>query len=141
MQVTLHFSLHLDDGVQVDSTFDKAPATFRWGDGNLLPGFEAALQGLQAGSEHSLQVPAAAAFGAPNPNNVHTFRRDQLPAGVEPEEGLMLAFTDPGNNELPAVIRSVEGNLVRVDFNHPLAGRDILFKVQIIDVRPVQDEG
>ncbi len=139
MQMTLHFALRLADGTEVDTTFGKAPATFRWGDGSLLPGFEQALEGLAAGAEQELHVPAAAAFGAPNPNNVHTFTRDRLPADVDPEEGLMLAFTDPGGNELPGVVRAIEGNLVRVDFNHPLAGRDILFRVHVIDVRPIAE--
>lgn len=137
MQVTLHFSLQLEDGELVDSTFGKSPATFTWGDGSLLPGFEAAMQGLCAGAEASLRVAADEAFGAPNPNNVHSFQRAQLPADADLRPGLMLAFTDPGGNELPGVIAAVQGETVRVDFNHPLAGRDILFKVQIIDVRPV----
>ncbi len=139
MQMTLHFALGLPDGSEVDSTFDKAPATFRWGDGSLLPGFEQALVGLPAGTETTVTIPAEAAFGAPNPNNVHTFRRDQMPTELEPEAGMMLAFTDPGGNELPGVIAAVEGDLVRVDFNHPLAGHDIVFRVHILDVRPTME--
>ena len=55
-EITLHFALKLDSGEVVDSTFDKKPATFRFGDGNLLPGFEAAIQGLKAGDKRSLRI-------------------------------------------------------------------------------------
>lgn len=73
-EVTLHFALRLENGDTVDSTFDKAPATFKVGDGNLLPGFEAALFGFKAGDKRTLTIAPENAFGQPNPQNVQIIR-------------------------------------------------------------------
>lgn len=137
MLVTLHFSLKLADGEVVDSTFESSPATFAYGDGSLLPGFEQALLGLAAGASESFRMQPKDGFGMPNPNNVHELSHADLPAGVDPEPGLMLAFADASGSELPGMIREVRESVVVVDFNHPLAGHDIIFDVKIIDVQPV----
>ncbi|MGH8465494.1 MAG: FKBP-type peptidyl-prolyl cis-trans isomerase, partial [Pseudomonas sp.] len=69
-EVTLHFALHLENGDTVDSTFDKSPAVFKVGDGNLLPGFENALFGFKAGDQRKLSIAPENAFGQHNPQNV-----------------------------------------------------------------------
>lgn len=140
-RVTLHFSLSLPDGEVIDSNFDKQPATFKVGDGNLLPGFEAALMGLAAGQTIEVLLPAEQAFGAVNPDNVQSLPRQQF-AGLlanttDPvEPGTVLAFTDAGGNDIPGVVRDIGELMVVIDFNHPLAGRDIVFKAHIIAVIP-----
>lgn len=78
-RVTLHFALKLEDGNVVDSTFDKQPASFKVGDGNLLPGFEQALFGLKAGDKRTLSILPEQGFGQPNPQNVQIMPRDQFP--------------------------------------------------------------
>jgi FKBP-type peptidyl-prolyl cis-trans isomerase SlpA len=135
-QVTLHFALELEDGAVVDSNFDAEPVTFIVGDGNLLPGFEESLLGLQAGDEKSYVIPPEKGFGAYNPDNIQEFRRADFPTDVELSEGLVLSFADAQSNELPGVVRNFDEQTVAVDFNHPLAGRDIKFSVRIIDVNP-----
>ena len=135
-QVTLHFSLKLDDGSTVDSNFEGEPASFAVGDGSLLVGFEESLFGLQAGDERTIIIPPEKGFGVHNPSNVQEIERDQFPADVELEEGLVLSFADAQQNELPGVVASFDDKIVHVDFNHPLAGRDIEFSVKIIDVNP-----
>lgn len=136
MLITLHFSLTLPDGEVIDSTFEASPATFSLGDGSLLPGFEQVLLGLEAGAAQTFRMRPEDGFGMPNPNNVHELAHSSLPADVEPEPGLMLAFADASGSELPGMIREVRESVVVVDFNHPLAGRDIIFEVKIIDVQP-----
>lgn len=131
--VTLHFSLALQDGQLVDSTFDKKPATFVMGDGSLLPGFEKCLLGLVAGDREKFVVPQSGAFGAHNPNNVQTFPRGNF-SDTELSQGLIVSFADAGGNELPGVVQSWDDKEVVVDFNHPLAGRDLVFTVEIINV-------
>ncbi len=133
-EVTLHFALHLEDGNTVDSTFDKAPATFKVGDGNLLPGFENALFGLKAGDKRDLTVPPENAFGQPNPQNVQVMPRNQFD-GMELAEGLLVIFNDAANTELPGIVKAFDNQQVTVDFNHPLAGKPLRFEVQIIDVK------
>lgn len=138
-RITLHFALKLDDGSVVDSTFDKQPATFVYGDGNLLPGFEKALVGLMAGEKSELTITPEDAFSQPNPNNIQTFKRSDFDVDMVLEPGLVISFADP-SGELPGVVKSIDGDVVEVDFNHPLAGRDILFEVEIISVEPYEQE-
>ena len=88
-QVTLHFAIKLDNGDVVDSTFDKAPATFKVGDGNLLPGFEQALFGLKGGDQRSLPIAPEHGFGQPNPQNVQVMPRSQF-KDMDLAEGNML---------------------------------------------------
>ncbi|TBU89814.1 FKBP-type peptidyl-prolyl cis-trans isomerase [Stutzerimonas kirkiae] len=134
-QVTLHFSLSLANGDQVDTTFDKKPATFRVGDGNLLPGFEQKLYGLKAGDRRTLQVEAQDGFGQHNPQNVQVMPRSQF-EGMELSEGLLVIFNDAANTELPGVVKAFDGQRVTIDFNHPLAGKPLTFEVEIFDVQP-----
>ncbi len=135
-EVTLHFALGLETGEQVDSTFDKKPATFKVGDGNLLPGFEQQLYGLKAGDKRTLQIAPEQGFGQVNPQNVQVMPRSQF-AGMELSEGLMVSFQDAARTELPGVVKAFDDNQVTVDFNHPLAGKTLTFEVEIIDVKPV----
>ena len=92
-QVTLHFALSLENGEQVDTTFDKQPATFKVGDGNLLPGFEQQLFGLKAGDKRTFQIAPEQGFGQHNPQNVQTMPRSQF-EGMELSEGLLVIFND-----------------------------------------------
>lgn len=136
MQVTLHFSLKLDNGDIVDSTFDKDPAQFVFGDGNLLEGFEEALIGLTEGAKKTFMIEPEKGFGQSNPSNVQSFKRDQFGEEIELEIGLMLSFADAQNTELPGVVKSFDDETVEVDFNHPLAGKEIEFEVEILSVTP-----
>ena len=135
-EVTLHFALKLENGDVVDTTFDKQPATFKVGDGNLLPGFEAALYGFKAGDKRSLQIEPENAFGQPNPQNVQVMPRGQF-ADMELSEGLLIIFNDAANAELPGVVKAFDDQQVTIDFNHPLAGKTLSFDVEIIEVKPV----
>jgi FKBP-type peptidyl-prolyl cis-trans isomerase SlpA len=133
-RVTLNFALTLEDGEVVDSNFDAPPASFTIGDGNLLPGFEAALVGLKSGDENEFLIAPEKAFGQHNPQNVQAIERDNF-SDDELDIGLVLSFQN-GDGELPGVVVAVSDAEVTVDFNHPLAGQKILFSVKIFDVQP-----
>ncbi|WP_104204430.1 FKBP-type peptidyl-prolyl cis-trans isomerase [Billgrantia saliphila] len=137
MEVTLHFTLKLEDGTVVDSTRDKAPATFQVGDGNLPPGFEYPLKGMTDGESGSFEITPEHGFGQHNPQNVQMLSRDDFDE-IEPEVGTVMSFADPAGGELPGVITAVGERQVEVDFNHPLAGRTLTFEVEVIDVKPAQ---
>ncbi len=135
-RVTLHFSILLETGEEIDSTRRSRPATFDVGDGSLLPGFERALFGLSAGADEQLRVAAADGFGELREENLRFMPLAQFASDITPEPGLVVSFAGPGG-ELPGVVRSVEGDLVVVDFNHPLAGKDLIFDVSILKVEAI----
>lgn len=137
-KITLHFALQLENGDMVDSNFERDPATFTVGDGNLLPGFEKALFGMMEGEHKTLVIKPEDGFGQRNPNNIQEIARSQFSPDLELSEGLMLSFADAQKTELPGVVQRFDEDVVVVDFNHPLAGRDILFEVAILKIEPVQ---
>lgn len=133
-EITLHFALKLDTGEIVDSNFDKAPAHCKLGDGNLLPRLEQHLRGMRAGEEAEYSIASEDAFGEYKDDNVQQFSRSRF-TGLVLEPGLVVSFADAANNELPGVVSKIEGDKVTVDFNHPLAGRNLVFQVQILEVK------
>lgn len=132
-EVTLHFTLKLPNGELIDTTTDKTPATFKVGDGSLLPGFEQSLFGLKAGDQRSFEIEPERGFGPGNPQNMQNVARDQFNE-MELEPGLLVIFRDAAGGELPGVVKTIHETTVDVDFNHPLAGKVITFDVEIIDV-------
>ena len=138
-KVTLHFALRLaDSGELVDSTFEKKPADLVIGDGNLPASFESTLIGLKAGDHQVRRIPPQDGFGQHNPSNVQKIARDQFDPSVELSEGLVVSFQDKANTELPGVVVEFNAQQVTVDFNHPLAGRELEFEVEILAVAPAE---
>ncbi len=138
-RVTLHFSLTLANGDEIDSTRGGDPATFEMGDGSLLPGFEQALLGLGIGEDLRLTIEPEMAFGVHREENVQRLALDKF-ADLELEPNLMVSFAAPGG-ELPGVVVEIDPPWVVVDFNHPLAGRTIAFEVSILNVETPSLEG
>jgi FKBP-type peptidyl-prolyl cis-trans isomerase SlpA len=144
-RVSLFFSLALTDGQEIDSNFEASPASFKLGDGSMLPGFEARLLGYVAGQEAEVLLPAEQAFGEVNPKNRQQFSRDKfahlLADDLLPTEvGSVVSFKDPAGFELPGVVQEITPATVTVDFNHPLAGKDIRFRFRIVSVLPPAEE-
>ena len=138
-QVALHFSVALETGVEIDNTRSyPEPVSLVIGDGNLLEGFEKALLGLRAGDRRTVHLPPEDAFGPWNPDNVQLFDAVQFVKTGEgrPEVGTMMEFQDKGGGTLAGVVKTVNDDKVEVDFNHPLAGRNVVFEVEIAKVTP-----
>ena len=133
-KVTMSFSLGLENGEIIDSNFDTQPAPFILGDGNLLPGFEMPLKGLKAGDQGEFVISPENAFGQRNPENMQQLARDNFDQ-ESLNIGDVFSFQN-GEGELPGVVIEIGDDSVKVDFNHPLAGRNIIFKVDIIEVAP-----
>lgn len=137
--ISLNFSLALSSGDLIDSNFEQPAASFRLGDGSMLPGFEQALLGLRQGDEIETTLDAEHAFGEINPANRHRFPiakfKNLLEDDLIPTEvGAVVSFKDAGGFDLPGVIAELSESMVVVDFNHPLAGKDIVFKARINSV-------
>ena len=138
-RVTLLFKLALSAGDVIESTGDES-ATFEVGDGSLLPGFESAMYGMKAGDSAQLPIAAEQGFGLPNDENVHMMKRVLFEVSQNLVEGLVVSFADGEGGERPGVVNRLFDDLVEINFNHPLAGKDLLFSVQIKQVEQISDE-
>ena len=134
--VTLHLALTLEDGSVAESTFDDAPLTFTMGDGTLAHGLELALYGLRPGDTQRLALYPEQAFGPHDPDRIHRLPRTGFPANIELTPGIIIAFDTPEGEEIAGTLLSLDEQTVEVDLNHPLAGRRVIFDVEIIDVAP-----
>ena len=141
--VELHFEVSLPNGTVIDSTFGRdKPVTLTIGDESLLAGFEQVLINLKAGDTRTAHLPPDQAFGAWSGESVQSFARAKFSLSEpNPVVGMMMEFADKGQNTLAGVISEVTEDEVKVDFNHPLAGQDVLFKVKIFKVTPKGENG
>jgi FKBP-type peptidyl-prolyl cis-trans isomerase SlpA len=134
-EVTLHFSLALEDGTEAISTFDDEPMTITMGDGNFMPGMEMAIYGLKTGDEQTITLTPEQAYGYPDQQLVHELPLSDFGEELQPETGQVIAFTLPNGEETPGMILEVNEEMAKVDFNHPLAGHDVVFKVKILEIK------
>lgn len=139
-KVDLHFSVAIENGVEIDNTRSRSePVSLVIGDGNLLPGFEKALFGLRAGDRRTVHLPPEEAFGEWNPENIQRF--DTVKFEQRPVIGHMIEFEDKAKSNLFGVVKTVNDDITEVDFNHPLAGKNITFEVEIFKVTPAGQQG
>jgi FKBP-type peptidyl-prolyl cis-trans isomerase SlpA len=135
-RVTLHYELRLADETVVDSTRAGEPATFLMGSGDLIELLEQRLLGLQAGERRHFDISAAESRTAAGPAVVQTLARSDFPAELVLEAGQVFGFETPSGEEVPGLIVSFSDTEVIVDFSHPLAGRDLIFDVEILAIEP-----
>ena len=139
--VTLHFSLLLTSGEVIDSNFEQEPPSFKLGDGSMLPGFERLLLGLGTGDDIEELLQPDQAFGTVNQGNFHRFPVAKFEQLLEdellpPEVGSMVCFKDPKGFDLSGVVTNISDDAIGIDFNHPLAGNQIIFRARIISGIP-----
>jgi FKBP-type peptidyl-prolyl cis-trans isomerase SlpA len=133
-EVTLHFSLSLPDGTEAISTFADEPMTFIMGDGSFQQGMELSLYGLNEGAEQTLTLTPEQAYGYPDEQMIHDMPVAEFDTDQPPQVGQIIAFSLPNGEEMPGMIIEVNEEYVRVDFNHPLSGHDVVFKVKILHI-------
>ncbi len=135
-EVTMYYRLSLPDGTVADETVDGEPLNFTMGDGTLIQGLELMLYGMKAGEKQCLSIDPRDAFGFPEDENIHTMPRSEFSEEMNVEPGMIVAFTTPAGQEVPGTIKEVTTDTVVVDFNHPLAGFEVTFDVEILDIKP-----
>lgn len=135
--VLVHFMLFLSDGSLVESTRDNGkPALFTLGDGSLSPALETQLTGLAAGDKRRFTLQPDQSFGESNPDLIQYFSiRDFAETGI-PEVGTIMLFSAMDGSDMPGIIRDITGESITVDFNHPLAGQEVTFEIEILSVNP-----
>lgn len=138
--VSIHYTGKLNDGSVFDSSEGKKPLEFIYGTGTIIPGLEEELEGLKTGDKKSIEnIPADKAYGQRQEEAMQEVPKDQLPQDIELEEGMQLAAQGP-QGVIPVTLTQIKDDSVIVDFNHPLAGKDLSFEVEIAEVRDATDE-
>jgi len=133
-EVVMHFSITLEDGTVADSTEGEEPLQFVMGDQTLIEGLELALYGLKVGDKQSLIIEPENAYGYPDPENIHAMQREDFPEEMEIKKGVIVGFATPAGDEFPGTVTEVGEKQVMVDFNHPIAGHEIIFEVEILEI-------
>ena len=133
-QVTLHFSLSTPDGFEAISTFGEEPAQLTLGQGEFAEGLENALQGLTTGDKQTLLLEAEQAFGIRDEGKIQVMDRSEFSRDMELEPGLVIGFEAPSGAEVVGIVIELDDEQVTIDFNHPLAGKDVVFTVEIIEI-------
>lgn len=136
--LTLHYQLSTDDGIDIVTTFNDNPATLQLGQGQLAPSLEACLTGLEEGAEATFSLAAEAAFGPRNPTLIQRVSRVTLDensqAGAQYVVGDLVEFAAPAGGRFAGILREIDAEGALFDFNHPLAGRAVQFRVRIIGI-------
>ena len=132
--VKVQYTGQLEDGSVFDSSVQREPLEFTLGQGQLIPGFEKAVVGLKVGDSTTANIPSAEAYGEPNPQMIIEVEKSQLPADLEPEVGVQLQLNQPDGQVIPVQITKVEGDNVTIDANHPLAGKDLTFNIELVEI-------
>jgi FKBP-type peptidyl-prolyl cis-trans isomerase 2 len=132
--VSIHYTGTLDDGTTFDSSDGRDPLTFQMGEGQIIPGLESALSGMSVGEEKTVTIPSDQAYGPLNPQAVQQVPREAVPADIPLDLGTQLQVQTPDGRALPVVVTEVTDEQVTLDANHPLAGKDLTFAVEVVGV-------
>lgn len=137
--VSIDYTLTVD-GEVVDSTEGDEPLQFLQGHQNIIPGLERELAGMKVGESKQVVVPAGEAYGEIDPDNVVDVPRSEFPAEIPLEPGTELEVKNADGEVLSATIAEVSGDTVKLDFNHPLAGKQLTFDVSVVELRGATEE-
>ncbi len=137
--VSMEYTLHVD-GEMIDSSAGHEPLEFLQGAGNIIPGLEDELYGLEVGEAKNVIVAAEDGYGILDPDAFIDVPREQFPAEIPLEIGVELQVQDEDGQPMLARIDRVDDDNVRLDFNHPLAGKELVFDVKIVALREASEE-
>jgi FKBP-type peptidyl-prolyl cis-trans isomerase SlyD len=138
--VTMHYTLKNAAGEVIDSSSGGEPLEYLHGAGNIVPGLEAKLGGRAMGEAFIAVVAPADGYGEYVADAVHHVTRAQFPADLDLRVGMQFGAHGPNGEQVACWVRAIEGENVTVDFNHPMAGQELHFDVQIVSVRDATDE-
>lgn len=132
--VKVHYTGTTDDGVVFDSSREREPLEFTMGQGQLIPGFENAVEGMKVGDSAKVRIPSEEAYGEVRDDMVVDINRSQIPPDINPEVGMVLQMQQPDGSPLNVTIREVNDDSVKLDANHPLAGQALTFDIELVEI-------
>lgn len=132
-KVKVHYTGSLNDGTVFDSSREREPLAFQLGEGQLIPGFERAVLGMAIGESKEIKIPPHEAYGEHSKDLVRPVEKKYLPKDMEPQVGMQLQL---GSNEDLTIVTivGVDGEKVLLDANHPLAGKTLVFNIELVDI-------
>lgn len=133
-QVSLEYTLKLEDKSVVESNVGKEPMTYTHGQQEIVPGLEKALEGLAVGATKHVTVKPADAYGEVDPKSIHEVKKNQVPEKAW-KVGAELEAKSPDGQSLFPRVKEVKGDSIVLDFNHPLAGKTLYFDVKVLDIK------
>ncbi|MGF1497229.1 MAG: peptidylprolyl isomerase [Elainellaceae cyanobacterium] len=133
-KVLVHYTGKLEDGTVFDTSADRDPLQFSIGGGNVIPGFEAAVVGMSPGDSKTATIPSTQAYGPYRQEMVVQIDRQQVPSDIPLEIGQRLQIQQQGGQAIPVTVTEMSDAAVTLDANHPLAGEDLTFDIQLVDL-------
>lgn len=132
--VRIHYTGTLANGETFDSSLDRDPLEFTLGSGQVIAGFDAAVLGMAAGAIKNVEIPAAQAYGPHNPDGRQSIPRERMPPDISIEIGTKLQFQSSSGQPLMVIVADVTDDQVVLDANHPLAGKDLTFEIELVEI-------
>ena len=132
--VKVHYTGKLDDGTVFDTSKDRHPLQFIIGEGRIIAGFEEAVVGMNRGDAKTATIPPDKGYGPRRDDMVVTVERKQLPTDMDPAVGQRLELTQTDDQKLLVTITDVTESNITLDANHPLAGQDLTFEIELVDI-------
>ncbi|NII25529.1 peptidylprolyl isomerase [Pseudoflavitalea sp. X16] len=132
--VKVHYHGRLTDGTTFDSSEGREPLEFEVGSGAVIAGFDNGVTGMSVGEKRTIQIPVEQAYGPKDPGMLVEFPKSNFPEDMAPELGMRLNMTNGSGQVIPVVITDVKEDTVILDANHPLAGEDLIFDIELVSI-------
>jgi peptidylprolyl isomerase len=132
--VQIHYTGKLDDGTVFDSSRERHPLRFTIGKGQVIAGFDRAVEGMNAGETRTTRVPVDLAYGQRRDDMIVTMNRSQLPPDLDPQVGQRLEITQADDKNILVTVTDVSDSTLTLDANHPLSGKDLTFEIELIAI-------
>lgn len=132
--VSVHYTGKLDDGTVFDSSLDREPIEFTLGSQQVIKGFDEAVSGMQPGQQQTVTIPPEEAYGERRDELIFSVPKEQFPNDIRPEEGQQLQMTQ-GEEVAVVTVAEVGDEEVKLDANHPLAGKELIFELELVEIK------
>ncbi len=134
--VKVHYHGKLTDGTTFDSSEGREPLSFEVGSGQVIPGFNEGVTGMEVGEKKTITIPSDQAYGEKRDDLLMEFPMDKFPPDLKPEVGMALNMSNQEGHQFPVMITEVRDESVILDANHPLAGKDLVFDLEVVGIDP-----
>lgn len=133
-KIKVHYHGKLTNGETFDSSADREPLEFEVGSGNVIPGFDDGVTGMTVGEKKTINIPFSEAYGPQNPDMIIEMPKDRFPEDMQVEAGMPLMMNDQQGQQFQVTIVEIKDNAVMLDANHPLAGQDLIFDLELVEI-------